>query len=322
MSGIRPNGQNSWRRLKPIALAATAGLLLFPASGQAAQVFGSSLSNQPNETDCEMLGPCTVAAFVEVPAQGQLSNAGAPIDGVIVKFRIRAKVETPSPVTFRVADVIPQGPNPVTALATATGTGPTAMLRIADDQAPPQEFPARLTVRKGQHLGIDSPVPLVASHDTAGSKFSYEYAPPLVDGAPARLSSEFLGELLVQAVVEADADRDGFGDETQDACPSQASTQGACDLSKPAIRKLLVRKGKVSYTLSEASTVKLSLAKKRPNRRFKTIRAFAGPGNPGPNRRGVPRAGKLGPGVYRLTATATDAVGNVGTARTVFRIRG
>jgi hypothetical protein len=268
-----------------------------------------------------MLGPCTVAAFVEVPAEGQLSNAGAPIDGVITRFRIRAKVETPSAVTFRVVDVIPQGPNPVTALATAAGTGPTVTLQTASDDAPPQEFPARLSVKKGQHLGIDSSVPLIASHDSAGSKFSYEYAPPLLDGAPARLSNEFLGELLVQAGVEPDADGDGFGDETQDGCPTQVSTQGACDRTKPAIRKLRVRKGKISYRLSEAATVSLHLAKKRANGRFKVIsRPFNGPGQAGANRRGLPRAGKLGPGAYRLSITATDVAGNVGTTKTVFRL--
>ena len=32
----------------------------------------------------------------------------------------------------------------------------------------------------------------------------------------------------VSASVEPDADRDGFGDETQDGCPTDASTQGAC----------------------------------------------------------------------------------------------
>jgi hypothetical protein len=32
----------------------------------------------------------------------------------------------------------------------------------------------------------------------------------------------------VGAVLEPDADGDGFGDETQDACPSDASTQGPC----------------------------------------------------------------------------------------------
>ena len=35
-------------------------------------------------------------------------------------------------------------------------------------------------------------------------------------------------ELLLQYSVEPDADGDGYGDQTQDQCPSQAGTHGAC----------------------------------------------------------------------------------------------
>jgi len=34
------------------------------------------------------------------------------------------------------------------------------------------------------------------------------------------------------AVLEADADHDGFGDETQDQCPTNGSTQGPCPSKK------------------------------------------------------------------------------------------
>jgi hypothetical protein len=37
-----------------------------------------------------------------------------------------------------------------------------------------------------------------------------------------------LGVPMIQGVVEPDADNDGYGDETQDACPSSASTNGPC----------------------------------------------------------------------------------------------
>jgi hypothetical protein len=37
-------------------------------------------------------------------------------------------------------------------------------------------------------------------------------------------------EQLVQATIEPDADGDGFGDATQDGCPTSGSTQGACPL--------------------------------------------------------------------------------------------
>ena len=33
---------------------------------------------------------------------------------------------------------------------------------------------------------------------------------------------------MLQADVEADFDADGFGDETQDGCPTQVATQGPC----------------------------------------------------------------------------------------------
>ena len=38
--------------------------------------------------------------------------------------------------------------------------------------------------------------------------------------------------MLANADIEPDADRDGYGDETQDLCSSDASTQGACPAKK------------------------------------------------------------------------------------------
>lgn len=38
----------------------------------------------------------------------------------------------------------------------------------------------------------------------------------------------------VSAVLEPDADRDGFGDETQDQCPTNATTQGPCPMTAAA----------------------------------------------------------------------------------------
>jgi hypothetical protein len=39
-------------------------------------------------------------------------------------------------------------------------------------------------------------------------------------------------DAAIQGVIEPDADHDGYGDETQDSCPSDASTQGACPLQQ------------------------------------------------------------------------------------------
>ncbi len=51
--------------------------------------------------------------------------------------------------------------------------------------------------------------------------------PPLND-TRSYGDSEIDRRLNAAAMVEPDADRDGFGDETQDACPTNAATQGVC----------------------------------------------------------------------------------------------
>ena len=41
----------------------------------------------------------------------------------------------------------------------------------------------------------------------------------------------------IAASLEADADNDGFGDETQDQCPTEATTQGPCPVPETSITK-------------------------------------------------------------------------------------
>ncbi|HEX6665847.1 MAG TPA: hypothetical protein VF081_04570 [Solirubrobacterales bacterium] len=329
-------------RLTTLALSACAGLLLLPAAGQAATTFGSRLDHEPaNSGECVELGPCTIAAFIQPQGPGDMYSGGAPVDGVITEFRIRAAIsEDPTQVTFRVVDLTRTAEE--SALATGGLTGPTVRLPPGDpeDEAPIRAFGARVPVKKGQQLAIDG-TDVQATVNNSGDDFSFVYAPPLVNGAGARGSVQSTGELLVAATIEPDADKDGFGDETQDKCPTQATTQGACDLTAPTIAGLKVSGGTVSYTLSEAATVSFQLEKKLPGRklgkkcvpqsaknkkrkrcaRFKAVgTAFAGPGSAGANTAALPKNGKLTPGAYRLTMTVRDAAGNQSTATTSFTV--
>ena len=92
-----------------------------------------------------------------------------------------------------------------------------------------------LPIQVGEQLGLFLP---------AGSADCFFDAPP-DDGLfftggdpPLNMDVNFTGSntdrrLNASAVVEPDADRDGFGDETQDACPSSAATPGgACPVTK------------------------------------------------------------------------------------------
>lgn len=330
-------------RLTIAALGVFAGLLLLPAASPAATSFGSRLDHEPaNSGECVELGPCTIAAFIQPQAGGDPYSGGAPVDGVITRFRIRAALmETPTQVTFRVVEVTRTGEE--SALATAAGPGLTVTLPPGDpeDGAPIRDFGARVSVKKGQQLALDG-TDVQATVNNSGDDFSFVYAPPLANGGGARGSVQSTGELLVAATIEPDADRDGFGDETQDLCPLQTTTQGACDLTPPAITAIAVTGGTVSYTLSEPATVSLLLERKLPGRRvsgrcvprsaknngrkrcsrIKSVGApLGGPGSPGANSASLPRGGKLAPGAYRLIIGARDAAGNQAGASVGFTLK-
>ena len=314
-----------------IVAGALAAFIAFPAVGQAATDFGSRLNQEPaNSGECETLGPCTFVSYNHPsPPEGDDYTGGAPVDGVITKFRIRGYVPTAQPVTFRLADIsLPDPNNEDSAIATAAGTGPTVILQPTDPvETPIREFPGRLPVKKGQHLAIDG-TDVQATYNNSGDQYTYVFAPPLVDGQGARGSTEATGELLVAATIEPDADKDGFGDETQDQCPSQPTTAGPCDLNKPVVGSVTSDGISLNYTLSEASTVTISLEKKLPGRKVgkKCVKQtkknkakkrcarykphgqpFAGTGAAGPNTVKLP---KLGPGSYRVTIVARDVAGN------------
>lgn len=333
-------------RLITMALSAALGLLLLPAASQAATTFGSLLKNEPTENTCKELGTCTIVSFIHsTEPNGDPTSAGAPVDGVITKFRYLAyAVEEPGQITFRVADInLPNPEDKDNALATAAGTGPTVTVQPTEaPETPINEVAGRVPVKKGQHLAVDITKSIGIIYNSNGDKRSYVFAPPLVEGSGQRGSTQAANELQVAATIEPDADGDGFGDETQDQCPSQKSTQGACDNTKPGVSGLKVNGAKISYTLSEAATVSFQLEKKTPGRkvggkcvkqtpknktkkpcpRFKKIGAkFNGPGKKGANTATLPNGKKLKPGTYRLTMTATDAAGNKTTKKITFKVK-
>ena len=112
-----------------------------------------------------------------------LGSPAAPFTGVLVRWSLR----TDSAVSVQPAAYRGGSPIPVASEATITTTTPLTSVAV------------RLSMRAGDRLGVHRP--------TAGTM-------------PEALAS---GTLLVSGVIEPDADSDGWGDETQDACPAEAS---------------------------------------------------------------------------------------------------
>jgi hypothetical protein len=202
------------------AIAAAGAALMLVAgasSASASQTFGSDLVepvNATGENGCIVAGPCTTLTDMVRP--GNTFPVASPIDGVVVSFGI--KTGAAETITFRLGQV----PGPALA-GIGTGTGPTANLAGAGTYS----IPARLPVHIADLVGFDYTTN--NSNSTAGNGHAVYYAPPLVDGAPPQaVQSNGIADHLVNAVVEPDADHDGYGDETQDQCPTDGSTQGPC----------------------------------------------------------------------------------------------
>jgi RTX calcium-binding nonapeptide repeat (4 copies) len=93
-------------------------------------------------------------------------------------------------------------------------------------------FATRLPVQVGDVLGMlaSQPCLLGGPGRPAGDEVSYfpsATEPP--KGSTQTTTDVLFGfRILIAANVEPDSDRDGFGDETQDQCPTNATIQGPC----------------------------------------------------------------------------------------------
>ena len=138
----------------------------------------------------------------------------SPINGVVTRWRVRAGFDSPS-IKLRVI-------RPGSDLGPATGAG----------TGPPTNPPANTTmtfllspalpIKVNDGVGIDTGMDFGEAtgqyfNSEGGVGQDNEWFPLLADGAPPR--SPTIGahtELLLQAVIEADRDGDGLGDESQD----------------------------------------------------------------------------------------------------------
>jgi hypothetical protein len=93
-------------------------------------------------------------------------------------------------------------------------------------------FATRLAVQVGDVLGMLAPQAclLGGPGQPAGDEVRYFLsATEPLKGSTQTTTALLSGRrILIAANLEPDSDRDGFGDETQDMCPTNATTQGPC----------------------------------------------------------------------------------------------
>ncbi len=206
-----------------LTLMAVAGIGTGTASG--AVVSGSNLANAPNSYICsEQTKGCTLS-IQDLPASSTAGGgARAGIDGVVVSWSLRSSGGLSAyPIRLHlIRENVSVGVGAQEAMPVAAGI---------------RSFPARLPVKAGDQIGVDfEPPPFidipVAKFDSTGA--ALDLWKPVLGASEERNPFEngkANYELLANATIEPDADRDGWGDETQDKCPGRADPSNACPVA-------------------------------------------------------------------------------------------
>lgn len=316
--------------LSPLLAALT--LLGFTAAAPAATTLG--------QLDPAPTGDCTGGSLWTVASSVTVGYA-APSAGVITSWSTRAHgvagrelglrtYRLQSGTTYRVV-----------------GSGGIEILTPSTVNT----FATRVSVQSGDIVGLwvgnytggvgggASCAYTAAGGDTSKASFGHSTEPAV--GTDHNFGTNYSSTLLnVTATLEADADADGYGDETQDQCPTDASTTGTCPAVAPpdgaaptlglkAPRKVRLARRAISIeaTSDEAATLTLSgeTIIKGKRHRLPIGSITKSPGLPATTslKLKLPRA--LRERVLRalrngrmasasLTLTATDAAGNVAQA--------
>jgi hypothetical protein len=188
--------------------------------------------------------PVTVNGVMLQSATGSTHSYAVPAGGaVITAFTHRAGPSAGS-VTFKVY-------RPTATAGSYTVIGSVTQPVTAGQLA---TFAERIPVHPGDLLGLSSTTGLALAYDGAAADqvLTGPGTDPAV-GTTATFGSVQHGYLLdLTATVEPDADGDGYGDLTQDLCPSDPSTQAAC------VDTTLTKKPRSTvYTTSHKAKVKL-----------------------------------------------------------------
>jgi hypothetical protein len=173
----------------------------------------------------------------------------SPYDGVVVRWRVLAV----GPAALFVARYT--GDDTVLRTATSEFANPTSVSTAAT-------YPTRLPIKAGEGVGImiDDVTQIAGRGGVAGGDTDlFESFPPTTTPTLADTADQAV-EIAYNADVEPDADGDGYGDETQDACPTSAATQSPCPTSPPTAAPpvVVVARQKISVTRRGVAPVRLS----------------------------------------------------------------
>ncbi|HZO05705.1 MAG TPA: hypothetical protein VFB52_04905, partial [Solirubrobacterales bacterium] len=225
------------------ALAGLICVLALPPAGAAA---ASRVGNE-----CTADKGTTLGGIVQLGQSAGPIPMVAPASGVITAW------------SATVGAALPDAPHRIHVLRAA---GPTSFVLLASSpqvslRPGPNSFPVRLPIAAGDRIGLEGTEQSSTYFCATPSSFDRigVLSFGLMPGAPQPLGlTDDQVAVPVVAVIEPDADGDGYGDETQDRCPGSAAHQDCpaaiVDATADAGRATVT----VSVTTDRPATVRVS----------------------------------------------------------------
>jgi hypothetical protein len=221
-------------RAAQVVLAAVLVVLAAAPAALAATLIGQT-SADPTLTVDTRVGPRLVSEVSTGAAPGYT----APSAGVITSWSALVVTGT-DPGTYA---IVLHTLRPLMGSYIDTGRDAEAISQVQPGPATVLTFPARLRVQAGDTFGVwlfgaenvSGPAIAVITNSSGGDGFAELLGvEPALNQMFSFSTTTPSARVLISALVEPDADGDGFGDETQDQCPTNAGTQAPCPLAAPA----------------------------------------------------------------------------------------
>jgi len=236
-------------KLVPAVLAMALAISLLGATGaSAATVAGNNCTGNDADPNLTFYGVAN--------APGSPLPATIPVNGVVTKWTFSV-VPIPSGVYLQTLKIL-------------RATGAPKQFQVVGESSPGSlnagvsTFSTQIPVRTGDFIGnygsttFGEPLTIYCNSLPPGNRIGViEGNPPLNSFTTSFAEGEGF-QVPITVSVEPDADNDGFGDETQDACPQSATTQVACPPVALSTSKQ-VRKGSVTILVTSSTAAPVSV---------------------------------------------------------------